>query len=161
MTKTPQTTRGGKSINLSVWLTHLSSIHICRVSLEEVWATRSAPERLLLSLPLSELFPSPPCPLFVLWRRGHSGPEGKLTQFLLLMGRSSSFNTAKAITQTFFLRLGIGHSHFRTETISRFSFFLFSHSPPRLLCNGRQVVFRSFSKGGKSFLAMHKRERHG
>lgn len=54
----------GKDINLSVWLTHLSSTHICRVSLEEVWAARfwEVPHKApLLSLPLSELFPSSSC----------------------------------------------------------------------------------------------------
>lgn len=86
---------------------------------------RRCPMNFLLSPPLSKLFPSSSCPLTVLWRTGHSWPEGKLTQFLLLTGQSPSCNAAKAITQTFSLGLGICHSHFRTETISQFNFFLF------------------------------------
>lgn len=123
---------------------------------------RRCPMNFLLSPPLSKLFPSSSCPLTVLWRTGHSWPEGKLTQFLLLTGQSPSCNAAKAITQTFSLGLGICHSHFRTETISQFNFFYsFPHFPPWLLCSRLRVVFRSFSKEGKTFLAMHKREQHG
>lgn len=144
--------RAGKDINLPVWLTHLSSTHICRASLEEVWAARfwEVP-REAPSSALSELFPSSACPLPVLWRRGHSRPERELTQFLLLTGLSSSCNAAQAITQTLSLRLGIGHSHFRTETISRFSFFILT-SPPRGCCAaGVKLYSEVFQKEEKVF----------
>lgn len=78
-------------------------------------------------------------------------------QFLLLTGQSSSGNALKAITKMLFLHLGIGHSHFRTETISRFTFlffFILTLSPLWLPYSGHGVAFRSSKKiRGKSFFS--------
>lgn len=101
---------------------------------------------------LSEFFTFPCCPLSLLLRRGHTWPEGKLTQCLMLTGQSSRGNAVKAITQTPPLHLGIGHSHFRTETISRFNLVFFLPLSPSGCCTeGVKLYSEVFQKKGKVF----------
>lgn len=78
----------GKNINI---VSYLWSIHFCRLS-NDCQILRSMPYSLLHSR--SIVFMSS-----LLWRMGHSWPERKLMQLLLLAGQSSSCNATKTISQ--------------------------------------------------------------
>lgn len=112
---------------------------------------KRTPKILLLLLVLSIVLLSS-----VRWRRGHSWPQGELTQLLLLTGQTSSGNAEKAIRFPSVWELVTATLELRRFHVSFFS----PHISPCGCCIADVELYSEvFQKEEKSFLAMHRTAR--